>query len=244
MGTSTAYEAPSTPQWRELKNEVTRLARRGRPSSVSARSVLRNYITANGGARQIAHGSGSVGRNREAQAVARNLAGFISSVGVLGAREALRQLGLEELEGRSVAEISLLLIAHLGGSSSTIDGVDARNALSRLRNDLLKGAETPEDIERILEEYAQGEEFDSLLLNFFGYYLFEQFHRVFFERLAERVGESQAMAFLGGILDFIKSDLRRLATLDWHISKIDWADEQGRIIADDILQRTLEVFGG
>ncbi len=243
MGTSTAYEAPSTPQWRELKGKVTRLSRRGRPSAVSARSVLRDYIAANGGARQIAHGSGSLGRNREAQAVARNLAGFISSVGVLGAREALRQLGIEELDGRSVGEISLLLIAHLGGPSSTIDGVDARNALSRLRNDLLEDAETSADVERILEEYAQGEEFDSLLFNFFGYYLFEQFRRVFFERLVERVGESQAMAFLGRMFDFIKSALRHI-TLDQDISKIDWAGEQGGAIADDILQKTLAVFGG
>ena len=243
MGTSTAYEAPSTPQWSKLKDEVTRLARRDRPDAVSAESVLRDYIAANGGARQIAHGSGSVGRNREAQAVARNLAGFISSVGIIGAREALRQLGVEELEGKSVGEISLLLIAYLGGPSSTIDGVDARNALSRLRNDLFKDAETPEDIERILEEYAQGEKFYILLFNFFGYYLFEQFRRVFFERLAERVGESRAIAFLGGILDFIKSALRHI-TLDQDISKIDWAGEQGAAIADDILQRTLEVFGG
>ena len=46
-----------------------------------------------------------------------------------------------------------------------------------------------------------------MLRDYFGAYLFEQFCRVFFERLVQKKGEPKALAFLSDIKEFIKATL-------------------------------------
>ena len=238
MGTSNSYDAPTNPPWPDLKRRVSNLAQKGRLTRSSAREIVYNFIAVHGGPKQMAGGSG--GRN--AQNVAHNIARFISSVEVLGLQDTLRQEGLENLIGKSVNEISLTLIDYLGRHASTIDEVDARNALSRLMNELLEGAENLEDIERVLETKSQQSELETLLIKFFGYYIFEQFCRVFYERLTARVGENQAEMFLDGILDYIISALRH-KTFNKDVSTINWRGEQGKAVTSEILLETLDVFG-
>lgn len=243
MGTSKGYSAPTTPPWRNLKANVTRLANEGLLAPGSAKNILGEYIKTNGGARRIAQGGGTIGGGRVAQKVARKVGGFFSSVSSLGFAEALRQAGLGELVGKPVREIIFSLIDYLGGPSNTLDEVDARNALSRVSDELLEEATDFESMEKILEETSKEDKLSNFLIRFFGYYLYEQFCRVFYERLVARHGEPKAESFLDGILDYIRSALH-LKTLDQDITKIDWAGTQGQQLADDILQTTFEVFGG
>jgi hypothetical protein len=231
------------PPWGELKKSVTRFADEGALAPNSAKGILGNYIRANGGAQRIAQGGGTIGGGKISQKVAGNIGGFFSSIGELGFRETLRQAGLEALAGKPFKEIIYFLLDYLGGPSNTIDEVDARNALSRLLDELLGDADDFESIENILEEKSQGETLVNLLILFFGYYLYEQFCRVFYERLVTRVGEAKAESFLGSILDYIKEALR-FKSLDQDISKIDWAGAEGQQLTDNMLQTTLEVFGG
>jgi hypothetical protein len=243
MGTSKGYSAPTSPEWRKLKGKVTRLANEGALAPSTARSILGNYIQTNGGAKRIAQGEGTIGRGRVAQKIARNVGGFFSSIGGLGFVEALRQSGLGALAGKPVKDIIFSLLDYLGGPANTIDEVDARNALSRVLDELLQEANDFEGVEKILEETSRGDALGKFLILFFGYYLYEQFCRVFYERLVTRVGESKAELSLGSILEYIQSALR-LKSLDQDISRIDWAGAQGQQLADNILQTTLEVFGG
>lgn len=240
MGTSKAYSAPTTPQWSNLKGDITRSARNGPPTPYEAGEVLSRYVSANGGPQGMA-GGGAVGGGQAAQRVARSLGGFISTVGNVGLQEALRREGIADLEGESTSGILFSLLNKLGGSASTIDDVDARNALSRLLDELLENAEVAE-VERILQEQSGPTALQELLSRFFGFYLYEQFCRVFYERLVERVGEIKAATYHSSILDYIKSALKRLAhKLD--ITRVDWAGNQGATIANRILQDTLEIFG-
>lgn len=239
MGTSKDYSAPA---WGPLKSNVTRWSREGALTPARAGRLLGDYIRANGGVAALAQGGGTIGRGA-AQRVARNLAGFISAVGDRGLPAALRDLGLDSLDGKSLAEIGLYLMDNLGGSSSTIDDVDARNALSRLMEELLEQADTPEDVERVLTETATGDNLEDILSHFYAYYLYEQFCRVFYGQLVSSLGEAQAEGFLGQILDYIVAqvDLRvRLA----NVLNISWLAEEGRLIAEGILQNTFMVFGG
>jgi hypothetical protein len=80
------------------------------------------------------------------------------------------------------------------------------------------------------------------LERFFGHYIFEQFSRVFYERLVQRVGAQQAMAFLGQIREFIQSALANRAT-ERDLSGIDWGGPQGANVISEICSQTLEVFG-
>lgn len=243
MGTSSGYKAPTTPDWKNLKGQVTRTARDGSVLPHTARNTLNDFIRTSGGARTISQGGGAIGAGRSAQNTARNLANFISSVGAVGLHQALESFGLSEFVGRSASEIIPALVDKLGGPSNTINDTDARKALSIVMDQLLKDLDTPEQVEEALNQIMEGEALESLLNQFFGYYLYEQFCRVFYERLENSVGRSNADSYLSSIFDTIKSALK-LMTFDRDLSQIDWKGGEGQNIADQILQDTFEIFGG
>jgi hypothetical protein len=239
MGTSTSYSAPGS--WGPLKREVTTAADQGAASPATAGRIIGHFIQGNGGAARMSGGPGAGGTigGSAGRAVAQRLGGFVSAVGDVGLAEALRREGLADLVGRPVQEIFAALLDRIGGPASTIDDVDARTALARIQEELLSEADTPEDVERILQ--GQATNLDVMLRDYFGLYLFEQFCRVFFERLVQKKGESKALAFLDDIKEFIKATLinrvgRRV------IAKISWAGQEGAKLCSEIMQATLAVF--
>jgi hypothetical protein len=243
MGTSKSYDAPSS--WSDLKSNITRVARGEVVKPHRARSLIRSLIQHNGGRNEMARGghrgaSGSAGSAAPARDVAARLGAFIADVGSIGFAEAAAKLGLGDLSGKTVSEVLLALLDRLGGNSSTIDEADARQALSDLQQDLFAEATDTEELEKILLSAAQNLEI--ILEKFFGYYIFEQFSRVCFERLVQRVGDLKATSFLNQIREFIQSALANRAA-DKQLSKVDWAGAEGAVIVSQILDQTLEVFG-
>lgn len=239
MGTSKGYDAPTTPQWGELKGNVTKISKEGRVSSDSAKKLIGQFVRANRAGQGTAMGNGT----RNAQAVARNIGAFISLIGNVGFSEALKRTGLDHLRGKSKSDFILALIDYFGEEASTIDQVDARNALSQLMSEIFDQVEEIDEIEQILEGYTNAENLTQMLEKFFGYYVYQQFCRSFYERLASRVGNAQADKFLSDILDFIKSEIT-VFSLDRDITQIDWGGEEGESICNQVLEKTLEVFGG
>ena len=241
MGTSTDYGAPSS--WGPLKSAVTRAAKGGTASDSTAGHLLSDFVQRNGGARAMAHGRGSGGTigGAAGRAVAQRLAGFVSNVRQTGFTEALRREGLAKLAGRPVQEILLALLDRIGGPSSTLDDVDARAALARLQEEYLAEAVDADDVEGILQ--SQVSDFEDFLARYFGFYLYEQFSRVFFERLVQRVGQGNALSFLTDIEDYIRENLtNRLGSRS--VDAIDWAGAEGARVCAEIMQSTLQVFTG
>lgn len=162
-------------------------------------------------------------------------------MGRLGLGGALQNAGWVDLIGRPVKDVLNCLLDRLGGESSTIDDVDARMALSRLQDHYFGDAETPEELEQLLTR--QVDRIDALLQDFFSFYLYEVFCRVFFERLAKRHGEMRAYSFLNEIDEFIKSALANRAE-SRDLSQLNWNGAQGQALIADIMEATLSVFGG
>lgn len=241
MGTSKGYDAPTTPQWGELKGKVSRLAKEGRPGSDKTKELVGQFIRANGGSQGVARNGGMGAKS--AQAIARNLGSFLSLVNHVGINEALKQTGLEHLKGKATSDIVLLLIDYFGEDSSTIDQVDARNALSQLMDEMFEEVDGFDEISQIIEGRSNSDNLTEILGKFFGYYVYQQFCRSFYERLASKVGNTQADAFLNDILDYIKSEITFL-TLDKDITQVDWNGQEGEAICVHILEKTLDVFGG
>lgn len=243
MGTSAAYSAP--PSWGDLKTDVTRGAGAGSLGPDKARELVQSFIDHNGGATAISRGvgrrGGSVAKGKSARAAAARLGGFIADAGRVGLEQALRDAGWDDLVGRPVEQILSALLDRLGGDATTIDDVDARMALARFQEKYFADATSVQELEDKLTEQAPN--LDAILLEYFGFYLYEVFCRVFFERLVQRVGETRANSFLGQIGDFISSALAN-ATARQQVSKIDWAGEEGSRITSDIMEATLNVFGG
>jgi hypothetical protein len=239
MGTSKGYSAPGS--WGPLKSEVTVAARTGAAPAQTAGRILGHFIQQNGGAGRMAHGGGSGGTigGASGRAVAQRLGGFISAVGDVGLAEALRREGLSELIGRPIREVLAGLLDKLGGSASTIDDVDARTALAALQDEYLAEAVDAAEVERILQGLVP--DLDDVLGRYFGFYLYEQFCRVFFERLVQRVGEPKALSFLKDIQAFIVASLaNRLGSRS--VAGVDWKGPEGSRLCADIMQATLDVF--
>jgi hypothetical protein len=241
MGTSTSYNAP--PSWRDLKSEVTRAAHDGPLGQGKARALVRGLIARNGGGRAMARGAGtgggSVGGGGAARSIAQRLGGFITNVGAVGLGEALRREGLGDFVGRPVREVLAALLDRLGGSSSTIDEVDARAAMARLQHELFAETDDIQAIEALMTKEAS--DLGSLLERYFGFYLYELFCRVFFERLTRLIGDVKASSFLAEIKSYIVAALaNRIGTRD--VSSVDWSGSEGQRISMDIMEDTMSVF--
>jgi hypothetical protein len=243
MGTSASYDAP--PNWAELKSEVTRLAHEPNLSAPQIRRLIQGVVRGNGGRNEMATGgrqgaAGSAGSAVPAREVAGRLGNFVADVRDYGLAGAAERAGLGDLRGKPVGEILNALLDNIGGNASTIDDADARQALSDLQEELLAEAQTFDEVQAILSNDAL--DLENMLERFFGHYIFEQFSRVFYERLVQRIGAQQAMHFLGQIRDFIRSALAGRAA-ERKLSGVDWGGPQGATIISEICSQALEVFG-
>ena len=243
MGTSKGYQAPTDPQWRKLKGNVTRTARDGAVPADRARNILKDFIATNGGSRNMARGGGTIGGSRAAQSAGRQLASFATTVADRGLDEALREFGLGKLIGKPASEIALSLVDELCSDGSTLDEVDARRAMSDLIKELLEDTDSYNEVAEKLSERLQPEGLGNLLLRFFGHYLFHQFYRIFYERLVQKRGQQKAESYITSIRRFIQSELRhKLYGRD--LTSVEWTGQEGETIAAEIHERTLQVFGG
>lgn len=244
MGTSGSYSAP--PSWGDLKSNVTRVAMQGAPTNRRIADIIQSFVQHIGGARAVARESGGGGggvatSGQAGKRSARNLAGFISDVRRLGLEGALREAGWTDLIGRPVQEVFNALLDRLSGEASLLDDGDARIALYDLYDEYFAEADTPEQLEEIM--LTQVDQLGLVLKDFFGFYLYQHFCRVFFERLVQRVGETKAESLLDAIRHFIKSKLTNLA-IDSDLSKVDWSGPDGNDVITEIMETTLEVFEG
>ena len=241
MGTSTNYNAPTSPQWKKLKGKVTRSTGQGSLSSTSRKEILRDYVNVNYGSSRGTTNRGRAARRRAAQSVAQSIGGFFSSVASEGFQKAFKDAGLGSLEGKTVGEIAHSLLDYLGGPSGTLDKADVRTALCDLMDEILKDADTVEDVEEAMEMRSHGEALDNLIRHFFGYYIYEQFCRDLYGQLVTNIGDERAEESVNEIRDYICDALRDVVG-DQDISQVDWNGSQGQQIVEQILQETLEVF--
>ena len=237
MGTSADYSAP--PNWSVMKNSVTRSGGH-RPTPTKARELIREHIATNGGSRYMSKGRGQLGSGGTARKAAQRLGGFLSSVAQDGLDVTLQKNGLGELIGKSV-ETVLAIVDWCSGTDSDHDSVDARNALSETLDKLCKNANSPGELNTILEAQADAKALAKLMMLFFGQYLYEQFCRVFFSQLVKKHGEQRATSFSDAIKDFIMSSLENM-TVGIDVASIDWFGNEGKRIAGTIMQNTLAVF--
>src|SRR5690242_6296936 len=105
MGTSRGYRLPTGGNWGPLKTDATQFVQAPGASAATPKSLLRDYVRANGGSTGIISGRGSGGRGgrgggrRSGGAVrtAQALGGFLSSAASGGLGLALTELGLGHL---------------------------------------------------------------------------------------------------------------------------------------------------
>lgn len=256
MGTSKGYDMPTGGDWTPLKKEATRFVKGGGSGPVSPARLLRDYLAANGGARALSRGEGGSGRGntggavggrtggrggRAARKVGRNLGSFLSSVGSVGLDEALREVGFADLIGRPAEEVSAGLLNALSDPANTLDEHAARLALAKLNDEILRGAESYDDVGRSLSEALDQWGLTSILASFFGHYIYERFCRDFYEDWVKRVGSAPTGRLLKSIKDCINSSLKaKLIGRD--VARMDWRGREGFRLTEQVMRETLEIF--
>ena len=237
MGTSTNYNAPTTPQWSKLKGKITRLTRDGTLSSTAIKGILQDFVRVN------YNTSGGTARKRTAQNIARNIGGFFPLVNDIGFRTAFEETGLGSLEGKSLNEVTFLLLDHLCGSGSTLDETDARMALCDLMKEICDDVDSIEELEEAMEAQSDHNSLENLLIRYFGYYIFEQFCSRFYGQLDANIGAEQASERIDEIRRYIFEAVGYIS-IDQDISQIDWDGSQGQHIVEQIINETLGVLFG
>ncbi len=261
MGTSRGYKMPAGGNWTPLKNDATDFVQGTGGPEITPGNLVTDFIRAIGGFKGLRQGSGGSapsgsggagsggagragsGESRSAAVgTARNLGGFLSRVSEVGFEEALRERGLENIIGKSAAEIAEALLDEFAGPASTLDNALAREALADIRDEILEDAETFEDVEQRLSAAIDELGVFGILANFFGHYVFKIFCRNFYEEWLKKVGDSKAAGGLRQIKDYITSSLRtRLANRK--IGTVDWKKSEGIRLTEEVLRETVEVFG-
>lgn len=236
--------------------------------AISPQQVLARYVAAHGGAAAMAGavraggsggsaggggggsggGSGGSGQGggsrrigRAAVRAGQNLGGFAARVGQAGLATALREFNLGDLVGRSADEVTRALIDRLAGPGSTMDGILAKIAMDRLRQELLAGTKTFEDVERALTGALVRLQVVGLVVRFYGHYLCTRFCRDFYESLIKKVGQDQAARSVESIKRTILSALKyRVADRD--PATLNWRGPEGQKLAESILTETFQIF--
>jgi hypothetical protein len=237
-----APQAPGPPPIpRDLQPQVSRMSR-------TLGKFVRAQYGRGGGAASGGGGSGGAvggggagdsGARQSAQRVGQNLGRFFSTVATEGVPVAAQEFGVATLEGKSTREIARRLTDALGGPATTTNDTDARNALTRLMNELLKDVPANQVPDR-LEQVARGPDFANVLYRFFGYYIFEQFNRIFYARL-QRLNQSSAAQFLKNGLHCIQWMLRSL-TESIDVRRIRWSSAEGAKLVTDVMERIFRIF--
>ncbi len=266
MGTSKGYGMPTGGEWTPLKREANKFVKaegenngQNEPSP-SPEPLMRRYLRAIGGAKNIAFGTdggraggssgssggggtggGGGGIGRAASNTGRQFGGFLSGVSRVGLTQALRERGLEHLIGKSAAEVARGLLDDLAAPASTLDDEAVRTALDQINDELLEGTKTYEDVEAALTQQIDSQGISKILANFFCKYLFRLFTRDFYETWRKNFTSTQADKALRDVKDYIFSSFEA-KFVSQNAANTNWNGQEGLRITRQILQNTLEIF--
>jgi hypothetical protein len=260
MGTSANYGGP--PNWGPVKASVTRAAQQGHLTQQKAATIMSNFVSAmsdsprggfvagggGGGGHSGGGGAGggrggrkSSSRSRGVHGIAASVGSFLSDVKERGLRDALRGLGIGNIDDTEPESLVLILADVLGGSGSTIDEVDLRTALCELLRELTKDLQDINQVETALRTAAAN--LEQVIRDLFGHYIFERFNTTNCANLDAKGGVAKTDSFLGEIKRFIDTQLRLEGTRR-ELTSVNWRGTEGKSIVEEILQQTIAVFTG
>ena len=242
MGTSSSYTPPTTGNWGNIKRTLSSIIDSPTFQKGKAIGAIGAFVSEKGGGGSATQSSYSKWAG-PAKSVSKDIAGFFSDVGRFGIAEALERRGLGTLVGKSFDEIVSGIIDTFGGNANTRDETNARRALDKAMDKLFENMNPDSDIERVLIDLSSTDLFNSFLLNFLGYYIYEEFNSTYEEFLKTKTSDDNFEDFMRGIEDTILAAVENKA-LDLDISTVNWNEEQGQDVIDNIMVEVFEIFGG
>lgn len=246
MGTSKSFsdlnsKGPELPNWPTLSNSITRACDGGILPQPRIKRILSNYVSTVGGASVTGRG-GSKAVGRAGIATAKKLGAVFSAFqGGADIKSALAEVGLTNLEGKTVQDVINHLIEFCSGPTSSIDENAAKEASRMLLENLVSDAETIEDLESVLEERFDIDSSEDLIIQYFGYYVYEHLSKWFYEHLVRKKNETDCKSLFRQIKDCINQMLITVNRTN-PLHNIDWGSTDADRIIKNIYQDVLTVF--
>lgn len=245
MGTSKSFSDTRhamMPNWSDLSSSVTRSCDSSPITSEKKGDILRNYVSVIGGANKAGRGGSKIaGKSgiRSAKKIGSFLGAFASSGNNI--QKALESTGLTDLQDKSVSDIINHLIEYCSGAASTIDEVAAKEATRKLLEELVSNAESIEEMEELLSSKFEESTSEDIIIQYFGYYIYEHLDKWFYEKLIKDKNQSDTNYFFRQIKDFIFESLKDIQRVN-SLQNLDWNSDDADRLIKNIQQDILTVF--
>lgn len=245
MGTSKSFSETRNammPNWNDLSRIITTSCDSSILSNEKKRRILNNYVSVIGGAKKAGRGGSKISGKSGIKS-ARKLGAFLSEFSSSGnnLREALENIGVTDLGNKTVNDIINHLIEYCSGTASTIDEVAAKEATSKLLEELFSNAENIDELESLLSDKFEESSYEDIVIRYFGYYIYEHLDKWFYEKLIKDKNLSDCNNLFGQIKDFIFETLEDVQRTN-SLQDIDWSSEDADRLIKNIQENILTVF--
>ncbi len=245
MGTSKSFSDTRhamMPNWSDLSIAVTTSCDSGSIPIENKKKILRNYVAVIGGANKAGRGQSKVaGKSgvRTAKNIGRFLGAFTSSGNNL--RDTLENTGLTDLQNKTVSDVINHLIEYCSGTASTIDEVAAKEATRKLLEELASNAESIDEMEEILANKFVDSSSEDVIIQYFGYYIYEHLDKWFYEKLIRDKNQADCNNLFREIKDFIFESLKDVQRVN-SLQNLDWGSDDADRLIKNIQNDILTVF--
>ncbi|WP_046756463.1 hypothetical protein [Kordia jejudonensis] len=245
MGTSKSFSDTRhamMPNWGDLSSAITTSCDSSTLPVEKKKKILGNYVAVIGGANKAGRGGSKIA-GKSGIRTAKNIGGFIGAFTSSGnnLRETLENTGLTDLQNKSVSDVINHLIEYCSGTASTIDEVAAKEATRKLLEELVSNSESIDEMEEILSNKFDESSSEDIIIQYFGYYIYEHLDKWFYEKLIKQKNQSDCNNLFRQIKDFIFESLRSVQRVN-SLQNLNWGSDDADKLIKNIQQDILTVF--
>jgi len=255
MGTSKIYDSP---KWHGVNTAVSNAASSGSSSKQKISAAVgafakgyKGYLTSGTispgslgggstrGGKKITSGSGGTARLRTATSGAR-LAHFINTVGKSGIDAALREFDLSDLHDKPLEEFLDLVAERLSAEGGLLDDDSFNRAMAETVNELAGEANSVDELDTLL---TRGNiNIEAVLQIYYANILAANFEQKEYSTVRGKISRENTQEFFARAREVIRAIVREELSRERDLAKIDWNNEEGQRMADEINQEVLDIL--
>lgn len=213
----------------------------GQRRTAQIKHAVRHLIGAAGGRAAVRSGT-SAATGRAGTRVARQLTQFFSVLGTGGLAGALATPAAPfDFTGLTIEEIIARILLFCADGSSGLDETAALAACAHVLEHLEQPGQTPTQFEAALQTALAGNGLETLLCQYFGYYIYEHLSQRFEEKITQLQGPAVAAATFAEIKEDILGRVQVIAAAR-PLAQLDWTGPQGQQLIEDIFDSILAIY--
>jgi len=205
------------------------------------KAAFKNLVKTGGGAKTISSGkSKSIGR--AGLKSSGRLVNFYTSVSSSGLQKALQDIGLGNLAGKSVQDITDFLLVYCVDNNSGMDETAASKATCEVLNEIATESNNDLDkYEELINSYVDSNGLADILCKFWGLYIYEHLSQRFEEKITQNKGTEVSKETFRTIKEDIMGQVKVLNETR-SVAKIDWQGNEGTKNIESIFESIIKII--